>query len=95
MSVIIAGRTVVVNDALYHIGFRAWGVVDSFDPGGAAKLRITGTDGQSRLVYVTNGGNVAGARVIYWHAPLQLDLPYQDIGRYQAVLDTLVSEFPA
>lgn len=94
MSVIIAGRPVVVGDALYHMQFRAWGVVEGYDPGGAAKLRITGGDGQSRVVFVLSGGLSAGQHVIYWHEPLILDLPVQNLSKYQTILDALVAEFP-
>lgn len=93
MSVIITGRTVVVNDALYHIGFRTWGVVEGFDTG-AAKLRIQGQNGQTRLLYVQNNGIVNGNRVVYWHEPLVLDVPYQNITKYQAILNAVVGEFP-
>jgi len=93
MSVIIRGRTVKVNDPLYHIGFRTWGIVEGFDVG-SAKLRIQGSNNQSRIVYVQNGGLVNGNRVIYWHEPLVLDVPYQNVSKYQAILDAVVGEFP-
>ncbi|KMQ97342.1 glycosyl hydrolase 108 [Lasius niger] len=51
-----------------------------------------GSNGQTRAVYVTNGGMVSGIRQAWWHAPLQLDLPFQNIGAYQRVLDALAAE---
>jgi len=93
MSIVITGRTVKVNDALYHVGFRTWGTVEGFDVG-AAKLRISGQNNQSRLIYVQNNGIVNGNRVIYWHEPLVLDVPYQNVSKYQAILDAVVGEFP-
>lgn len=91
MTITIAGRRVKQNDALYHTGFQAWGVVVGFD-GGSAKVQIAGANGQSRILYVQQGGMVNGVRVVYWHEPLQLDLPRQDILKYQRLVDWLVSE---
>jgi hypothetical protein len=94
MSIIVAGREVKLNDALYHIAFRAWGTVTGFDDGSAI-LTLQGANNQTRNLYFLTGGIVNGNRVIYWHEPIALDLPFQDIGKYQAVLDTLVREFPS
>lgn len=90
--IVIAGRTVQLNDPLYHTGFRAWGTVIGFESG-SAKLNIVGANGLPRVLYVQNGGLVNNVRVVYWHQPLTLDLPVQNITKYQAVLDALVTEF--
>lgn len=91
MSVVIAGRPVVLNDPLYHTAFKAWGTVIGFDLG-SAKLQLIGANGQPRLVYVQTGGIVNGNRVVYWHAPLVLDLPVQNVDKYQRLLDALIAE---
>jgi hypothetical protein len=90
----VAGREVKIGDPLYHIGLRAWGTVTGSDVGSAI-LTITGANDQSRSLYFTAGGMVNGKRVIYWHEPLVLDVPYQNIGKYQAILNALVQEFPS
>lgn len=90
MAVIIAGREAKVGDALYHVGYQAWGTVTALDLNSVI-LRI-GNEGSFRDVYVSSGGIAGGKRQIYWHAPLALDRPFADIGRYQRVLDALVGE---
>ena len=40
-----------------------------------------------------NGGIINGVRVVYWHAPLVLDLPTANIAKYQTLLDALVQNF--
>jgi hypothetical protein len=94
MSITVAGRQVLLDDPLYHTGFKAWGVVIGFD-GGSAKLEINGANGQQRVLYVQQGGLVNGVRVIYWHEPLRLDLPFQNITKYQRLMDNIVAEFPS
>jgi hypothetical protein len=90
--IVIAGRTVQLGDPLYHTGFKAWGTVVGFDTG-SARLQIIGANAAPRILYVQTGGMVNGRRVIYWHEPLTLDLPVQNIGKYQAIVNALVSEF--
>ncbi len=91
MSVSIAGRTVKLRDTLYHTGFRAWGEVVGFDTG-SAKLKLTNGD-RERVIYVHNGGTVNGVRAVYWHAPLQLDLPVNNIEKFQRMVNALAQEF--
>lgn len=91
MSITIAGRLVKQGDPLYHTAFQAWGTVVGFD-GGSAKLQLAGANGQTRILYVQQGGRVNGVRTVYWHEPLQLDLPQQDVTKYQRLLDNLVAE---
>ena len=92
MSIVIAGRQVEVGNSLYHTGFKAWGVVKGFDPSGPALLELS-SGNQLATLFVQNGGIVNGARVIYWHAPLVLDLPTANITKYQTLLNTLVQQF--
>jgi hypothetical protein len=94
MSITIAGRHVLLDDPLYHTGFQAWGLVTGFD-GGSAKLEINGANGQARTLYVQQGGRINGVRVIYWHEPIRLDLAFQNVTKYQRLLDNIVAEFPS
>lgn len=93
MSISIAGRAVKVGDSLYHSGFRTWGIVQRFDTN-AAVLRITGANGDTRDLFVVEGGIVGSVRQVYWHEPLQLDRPYQNIQKFQRILDNIVEEWP-
>ena len=93
MSIVIAGRQVEVGNSLYHTAFKAWGVVKGFDPSGPALLELNASNNQKTILYVQNGGIVNGVRVIYWHAPLVLDLPTSNIAKYQTLLDALVTAF--
>ena len=43
--------------------------------------------------FYPNGGIVNNVRVVYWHAPLVLDLPTADITKYQTLLNALVTAF--
>lgn len=89
MAIVIAGRIVKLNDPLYHVGWRTWGTVVGFDTN-TAKLRLVGAGGSERTVPVSNNGMVAGTRQVYWHVPLQLDLPVQDVTKAQALIDFAV-----
>ena len=93
MSIVIAGREVVVGNSLYHTGFKAWGVVESYDPSGSAVLKLTGINGHDVRLYALNGGMINGVRVLYWHVPLGLDLPTADVTKYQTILNALVANF--
>lgn len=91
--IVIAGRQVALGDPLYNTALQAWGTVDRFDSG-AAVLRITGANGRPRELFVQQGGFVNGVRVIYWHEPIVLDRPYQNISKFQRLLDAIVEEMP-
>jgi hypothetical protein len=88
----IAGRVVALNDALYHSSFQAFGTVIGFE-GSSARLRIIGANGRERVLLVQEGGMVNGVRQVYWHEPIQLDLPRQNISKIQAVVDLLVEQY--
>ena len=93
MSVVIAGRVVQKDDPLYHTGFQAWGTVSGFDGQSVALLRLTGANGSPRTMRVLSGGIINGVRTVFWHQPLVLDLPQQDIGQYQRLVDAIKLEF--
>lgn len=92
MAVVIAGREVKLGDTLYHVGYRAWGTVIRFDTN-AAVLRLFGADGAHRDVNVISGGVVGSVRQAYWHEPLVLDLPVQDVQSIQRTVNFIVQEF--
>lgn len=92
MAIVIAGRIVKLNDPLYHVGWQAWGTVVGFDTN-TALLRLVGAGGSERTLPVSSGGLVAGTRQVYWHEPLQLDLPMQDVTKIQRTVDFIVEEF--
>lgn len=90
----IAGRTVKVGDTLYHNGFQAWGTIKRVGEG-TAEYHLEGrSHGNVRKLYITQGGNINGKRVIYWHKPLTLDLPTADTTKIQGFVDLLVSTYP-
>lgn len=89
----IAGRQVQIGDSLYNTALQAWGVVTRYDSLSAV-VRLTGANGRPRDLYVQQGGMVGGVRVFYWHEPLELDRPYQDVQKYQRLLDAIVGELP-
>lgn len=92
MSIVIAGRPVEVGNSLYHVGFKAWGVVKGFDPSGPALLELS-AGSQNTTLFVQNGGIINGVRQVYWHSPLVLDLPTPNIAKYQTLLNALVQNF--
>lgn len=91
MAIVIAGRVVKQGDTLYHVGWRTWGTVIGFDTN-TARLRLVGAGGSERIVPVSDGGMVAGTRQVYWHTPLVLDLPVQNVTKAQALVDFAVQQ---
>lgn len=89
----IAGRQVNIGDSLYNTALQAWGVVQEYD-GLSAVVRLTGANGRPRDLRVQQGGLVGNVRLFYWHEPLELDRPYQDVQKYQRLLDAIVGELP-
>lgn len=83
MSIVVAGSPVALGDQLYSRRAGTIGtVVQVLDH--AAILRIT-RNGQHRDLTVTQGGMVAGQRDVYWHAPLELDLPKSSASKQQKI----------
>lgn len=91
MAISIAGRNVKVGSPLYHVGYRAWGSVVRYDTNSAV-LRITGSNGDTRDLFVTQGGFVGPTRQVYWHEPLLLDLPRQDISALRRIVTAVAQE---
>lgn len=90
MAIRIAGVPVALGDRLYSRRAAAWGnVVQMLDS--AAVIAITKGD-TTRNYTVTEGGLVAGSRDIFWHAPLDVDLPKSELhklSKIQTLVDTL------
>ena len=83
----IAGKPVLQGNELWHIGFRQWVKVVSTSP--STIVELTGANGEKSKFVVTEGGNIAGRRQLYWHQPLVLDLPDRDVSAYQTFVDAL------
>lgn len=90
---LITGRQVKVGDTLYHQGLDAWGTILRFDPTGSAEFQIRNKN-KSRVLMAQNGGKVHGKRQLYWHKPIQLDLPYSNISAIQKVVDAVAEIAP-
>lgn len=83
MSVIIAGSPVALGDQLFSRRAGAVGtVVQVLDH--AVILRIT-RNGQNRDLTVTGNGQVAGSRDVFWHPPVELDLPKGSSDKMQKI----------
>jgi len=83
MSIVVAGSPVALGDQMYSRRAGTIGtVVQVLDH--AAILRIT-RNGQNRDLTITQGGLVAGSRDVYWHPPLELDLPKGSAGKMQKI----------
>jgi hypothetical protein len=91
MTIRIASEPVALNDQLYSRRAAAWGrVVQVLDS--AVVLSIT-KGGTSRNYTVTENGMVAGSREVYWHEPIDLDLPKSQLAKFvkiQAVVQALI-----
>ena len=90
MTIAIAGRVVQEGDPLYHRGLQAWGTVVGFDVGIAVLRVIQGET--SRTFRVQANGYINNVRQVFWHEPLWLDLPRQDVSAYQRILDAVLLE---
>jgi hypothetical protein len=91
MTIRIAGTPVAVNDQLFSRRAAAWGRVTQVTDN-VAVLSIT-KSGSTRVYTVTEGGNIAGGRDVYWTEPVALDLPKAQAGKLvkiQAVVDALI-----
>lgn len=89
MKVEIAGREVLVGDRLYHMTHRSFGTVTRIQPT-TAEVQFHTTHGQKFKTYVESGGIVGRKKLIFWHKPLELDYPDEDISKIQNVLDALI-----
>lgn len=90
MTIRIAGEAVGLGDQLFSRRAGAVGTVTQvLDT--AVLLRVTRAGGD-RILTVTEDGVVAGGKDVYWHVPLDLDLPKSQISKLakiQAVVDVV------
>jgi hypothetical protein len=87
----IAGVTVQRGDRLYSSRAGAFGTIIDLGEN-IGTLRVERPQGH-RDFLVEQGGTVAGQRDVFWHAPLQLDLPKgldAKRGQIEAVVATLL-----
>lgn len=89
--ILIAGKRVKVGSRLYHKGYECWGRISRFDPSGSAEIIVKSHGGQRKLL-VQQGGVVNGRRQLYWHEPIQLDLPRQNVSAIQRIVDAVAKE---
>lgn len=89
--ILIAGMEVKIGDKLYHRDFRTFGRVSRFDASGSAEVIIP-VQGGERKFLVQQGGMVNGRRQMYWHEPIELDLPRTDVSSVQTVVNILAQE---
>lgn len=92
MAINIAGREVKIGSTLYHKHYEAFGTVSQFDRTGSAELIIQTSTGEPRRVWFTNGGKVNGKKLIYWHKPLEIDLPNTDIQPLQDIINVVLTK---
>lgn len=92
MTIYIANREVKIGSTLYHKYYEAFGSVARFDSAGSAELVITSGNGEKRRVWFTNGGKVNGKQLIYWHKPVELNLPYTNIAPIQEIIDIMLTK---
>lgn len=94
MTILIAGRAIKKGDNLYHRGFETWGRVTRYDPSGSVEFVIKSHGGERKML-IQQGGIVNGRRQIFWHEPLFLDLPRQNVAPVQRVVDAIYAELLA
>lgn len=83
----IAGRKVQIGDRLFHIGMGLWGQAVEVDSSGSVVFEV----GNRRLLS-NDGGKINGKRQLYWHEPILLDLPMNDLGPYRRILEAILRE---
>lgn len=94
MSIAIAGKQVVKGSKLYHITLQMWGyVVDVDTDTSTAVIEFKTVNGlQVHRFTVTQGGLINGRRALYWHEPIYLDLPTENVETIQKVVDVLAED---
>lgn len=93
MSIKIAGRHVKIGNKLYHSKL-GWGVVDHFDSSGPAVLLVNQKPYGIKKIYVQTGGLVGDEKLVYWHKPLTLDYPSENIDLIQEIVNAIVDKLP-
>lgn len=91
MGIKIAGREVKVGDRLYHRKFDTFGVVLRVQSKNA-ELHVSTKQGAELVFYVEDSGRINSEKVVYWHSPIELDEPYQDISHIQHAVDNMVGK---
>lgn len=89
MKVTIAGREVKEGDNLYHTGFRSFGVVTRVQNRNV-EVQFHNKLGRSFKLYIEQDGIIGREKLVYWHKPLDLDVPLEDVTGVQAVVDAVV-----
>lgn len=79
-----------VGDSLYHVRAGVWGQIVGFDPTGPAIFEVNTGDHRSRRILIQDGGKVNGIKMLKWHEPVSVDLPFSDVSRLQHLIDFLI-----
>lgn len=94
MTILVSGEPVRMGDRLFSKRSQAWGTcIQLLD--GAIVLAVN-KGGDTRNFTATEGGVIAGSRDLYWHAPLDLELPRSQLhklAKMQAIVDATLSLF--
>lgn len=88
----IAGKDVKVGDRLYHKTFKSFGKVKRYDKSGSAVFEVERKPYGKRELYITDGGKVGGHKEIFWHEPLFLDVPDNNVHAIQVIVDAVADK---
>lgn len=86
----IANRKVNVGDSLFSKRLQRFGVVTSVNPAMSIVEFMGNNKSPAIQLRFTQGGYVNSNRDLYWHADLELDLPFRDLSNIQEALDFLI-----
>lgn len=87
----IAGRRVRRGDKLWHYTLRRWATVIEAAPDGhslVVEVQGLGHNGKANLQAVDD--TINGMKELYWHEPIKLDLPIDDVSHIQNALEVLI-----
>ena len=73
MTILVSGEPVHLGDRLYSRRSNAWCTVEQLLQNGVVVAVTKGDD--VRYFTATEGGVIAGSRDLFWHAPIDVDLP--------------------
>lgn len=92
MTILVSGEPVQFGDRLYSRRANAWvTVVQLLDSG----IVVSVTKGEDvRTFTASEGGIIAGSRDLFWHAPIELDLPKSQLHKLAKIQALLGAALP-
>lgn len=85
----IAGKLVNEGDKLYHINLRKFVRVHRVEDAYATYLEeAINMFGKKHEIHFKEDGYINGAKTLYWHKPIELNLPISNIDKIQEFIDT-------